>query len=110
MTAGLKSYLKTGDSVVVITGKDKGKTGKITKVLTKSERVVVAGVNMIKRHMKPTSLAGETGIVTKEAPIHASNVMIADPKTGKPSRVGYKVLKDGKKVRFAKKSGEVIDS
>ena len=107
MTVGVASPLKAGDSVVVITGKDKGKTGKITKVFTKTNRVIVEGINIVKRHQK-ASMTQEPGIVTKEAPIHVSNVMMADPKDGKPTRVGYKVEKDGTKVRVAKRSGEVI--
>lgn len=109
MTQGFQSYLKTGDSVIVIAGKDKGKAGKILNVDTKNNRVVVDGVNVVKRHQRPT-MESEGGIVTKEAAIHVSNVMIADPKTGKPTRIGKKLLKDGKKVRFAIDSGEAIDS
>lgn len=109
MTAGLKSSLKRGDDVIVIAGKDKGKRGKIVRVDTKTERVVVSGINLVKRHQRATTLEQESGILTREAPIHASNVMIADPKSGKPTRVGHTVLKDGKKVRIAKKSGEVLD-
>lgn len=107
MTTGLQSYLKRGDEVIVIAGKEKGKKGKITRVDTKNNRVIVEGVNLVKRHQRPT-MTSEGGIVTKEAGIHVSNVMLADPKSGKPTRVGYKVQKDGKKVRVAKKSGEVI--
>jgi len=110
MGAGLKSYLKTGDMVMITTGKDKGKKGKISRVLASDDRVVVEGLNMVKRHTKPTRFGDESGIVMKEAPIHMSNVMITDPKTGEPTRVGHKFLKDGKKVRIAKKSGETIDS
>lgn len=109
MTRQFNSYLKSGDNVVVTAGKEKGKKGVITKVLTKEDRVIVGGLNMVKRHMRPTRMGDEAGIVTKEAPIHVSNVMIADPKTGEATRIGHKTLKDGKKVRFAKKSGEVID-
>jgi len=104
--ATLKSPLKTGDNVIVITGKDKGKTGKITSVNTKTNRVIVEGVNTVKRHQKP-SQTSEGGIVTKEASIHVSNIAIADPKTGKATRIGYKTEGD-KKVRYAKASGEVI--
>ena len=104
-----KMKLKTGDDVIVITGRDKGKRGNVLKVLRDEGRVVVQGVNMVKRHTRPsTTQAG--GIVEKEAPIHVSNVAIADPSGGKPTRVGYKFLDDGaRKVRFAKRSGEVID-
>ena len=108
MTRSINTPLKTGDKVVVIAGKDKGKTGEITKVITKSDRVIVSGVNVVKRHNK-ASMAQEPGIVTKEMPIHMSNVMLADPKDGKPTRVGYKMEGD-KKVRFAKRSGEVLAS
>ena len=104
-----KLHVKSGDTVVVITGKDKGKKGKILAAFPKDNRVVVEGVNMVKRHTKPNAANPQGGIVTKEAAIHVSNVMIADPKTGEASRIGYKVLADGTKVRYAKKSGEVID-
>lgn len=107
--------IKTGDTVVVITGKDKftidkkgnkiPTTGKVLKVYPKTDRVVVEGVNKVKKHQKPTQ-ANENGSITeKEAPIHASNVMLLDPKTNKPTRVGIKIAEDGKKVRVAKKSG-----
>ncbi|MBX6352452.1 MAG: 50S ribosomal protein L24 [Thermoflavifilum sp.] len=101
--------IKTGDQVVVIAGKDKSKKGRVLKVLPKENRVVVEGVNIVKRHTKPSPAHPEGGILEREAPIHASNVMLVDPKTGEPTRVGYKFLEDGTKVRYAKKSGEVID-
>ncbi|MDI9258889.1 MULTISPECIES: 50S ribosomal protein L24 [Alicyclobacillus] len=101
--------VKTGDKVVVIAGKDKSKQGRILKVYPKEGRVVVEGVNIVKRHTKPNPQHPEGGIVEKEAPIHVSNVMIVDPKTGEPTRVGYKFLEDGRKVRYAKKSGEILD-
>lgn len=104
-----KLHVKTGDTVVVITGKDKGKQGKILAAFPKKNRVLVEGVNMVKKHSKPTPANPQGGIVTQEAPIHASNVMILDPKTGEPTRIGYKFLENGKKVRYAKKSGEIID-
>lgn len=104
-----KLKIKKGDNVVVTTGRDAGKKGSVLKVLPKENRVVVQGVNVVKRHSKP-SMAGPGGIQEKEASIHVSNVAIADPKSGKPSRVGYKVLKDGTKVRVARASGEVIDA
>ena len=99
---------KTGDKVVVISGKDKGKEGKITSVLRKENRVVVEGVNIVKKHVKAN---GQTAgsIVEVEAPIHASNVMMLDPKTKKPTRIGHTTNKAGKKVRFAKKSNENLD-
>lgn len=103
-----KLKLKKGDEVIVIAGRDKGKKGSIIKVIPAERRVIVGGVNKVKRHSKP-SKAGAGGIVEKEAPLHASNVMLVDPKTGKGSRVGYKTLADGKKVRVARKSGEVIN-
>ncbi len=104
----MKLKLKKGDKVIVTTGKDKGKTGEITTVFPKENKVIVGGVNMVKRHTKP-SQESAGGIISKEMPIHVSNVALVDPKTGKASRVGYKVEKDGHKVRVAKKSGEVVD-
>jgi len=104
-----KLHVKTGDTVVVITGKDKGKKGRILAAFPKTNRVLVEGVNMVKKHTKPNPTNPQGGIVTKEAAIHASNVMIVDPKSDEPTRIGYKVLENGKKVRYAKKSGEVID-
>ena len=100
--------LKKGDKVVVTTGKDKGKTGEITTVLPKENKVIVAGINMVKRHTKPTQESAG-GIVSKEMPIHVSNVAYIDPKDGKATRIGYKVEKGGRKVRVAKRSGEVVD-
>ncbi|MBP1933036.1 50S ribosomal protein L24 [Ammoniphilus resinae] len=104
-----KLHVKTGDTVVVITGKDKGKKGRILAAFPKTNRVLVEGVNMVKKHTKPNPTNPQGGIITKEAAIHASNVMIVDPKSDEPTRIGYKVLENGKKVRYAKKSGEVID-
>lgn len=100
--------LKKGDQVVVTTGRDKGVKGEILKVLTEKSRAVVSGVNVVKKHRKPTQLNPQGGIDSIELPIHLSNLALVDPKTGEPSRVGYKILKDGKKVRFAKKSGETL--
>jgi large subunit ribosomal protein L24 len=100
-------HVKKGDVVYVTTGKDKGKTGEITEVDRKHGRVVVKGVNVVKRHTRPSPTSAG-GIVTKEASIHISNVMHLDPKTNEPTRIGCKVEKGGKKVRFAKKSGEVL--
>jgi len=100
-------HLKTGDKVVVISGKDKGKEGIVLATKGAKNKVVVEGVNVVKKHIRPSQMNPEGGIVEFEAPIHASNVMVADPKTGKPTRVGIKVV-EGKKVRFAKKSGEVL--
>ncbi|MEZ5828510.1 MAG: 50S ribosomal protein L24 [Hyphomicrobiales bacterium] len=104
--SGLK--IKKGDHVVVLTGKDKGKKGEVLKVLPAENRAIVKGVSLVRRHQRQTA-AQEGGIITKEAPIHISNLAIEDPKDGKPTRVGYKFLKDGRKVRFARRSGEVID-
>ena len=100
--------IKKGDNVVVLTGKDKGRTGNVLEMVTKSDRVLVQGINMVKRHTKQ-SQTSEGGIIAKEAAIHISNVALADPKDGKPTRVGIKTNDDGKKVRFAKRSGELID-
>lgn len=102
-----KLKIKKGDKVKVITGKSKGKVGDVIKVLPSENRVVVSGVNLVKKHTKPTQTS-EGGIVQKELPIHVSNVSHVDPKTGVATKVGYKILEDGKKVRFAKKSGEII--
>jgi large subunit ribosomal protein L24 len=103
----VKKYRK-GDKVVVLTGRDKGKKGEILKVLRKENRAVVSGVNMVKRHTAP-SMQNPGGIIEKEAPLHLSNLALQDPKDGKATKVGFKELKDGRKVRFAKRSGEVID-
>lgn len=104
----LKLKLKKGDKVIVIAGKDKGKTGEITKVLVKESKVLVSGINMVKRHTKPTQ-ENAGGIISKEMPIHISNVAFIDLKTSKATRLGIKMDKDGRKVRVAKKSGEVVD-
>jgi len=103
-----KLKIKKGDHVVVITGKDKGKKGEVLKVIPAENRAVVKGVSMVRRHQRQTA-AQEGGIITKEAAIHISNLALEDPKDGEPTRVGYKFLKDGRKVRFARRSGEVID-
>jgi large subunit ribosomal protein L24 len=94
--------------VVVLTGRDKGRTGEVIQVMPKEERALVRGVNIVKRHQR-ASQTQEGGIISKEAPVHLSNLAYADPKTGKPTRIGFKVLADGTKVRVAKKSGETID-
>ena len=101
-------HVKKGDKVMVISGKDKGKTGVILAAFPKQERVIVEGVNIVKKHSKPSQMNPQGGIINQEAPIHVSNVMPLDPKTDTPTRVGYKIV-DGKKVRVAKKSGEVLD-
>ncbi|MCR9128879.1 MAG: 50S ribosomal protein L24 [Alphaproteobacteria bacterium] len=103
----MAAKIKKGDKVVVLSGKDKGKTGTVSRVLPKDGKVVVSGVNTVKRHQRPTQ-TNAGGIEEKDAPIHVSNVALADPKSGEPTRVGFQI-KDGKKVRVAKKSGEVID-
>ena len=100
--------VKTGDKVKVITAKDKGKEGVILKAFPKKDRVIVEGMNMMKKHQKPSSMNPQGGILETEAPIHVSNVMLIDSKTGEPTRVGFKV-EDGKKVRVSKKTGEVLD-
>jgi len=102
-----KFKIKTGDEVIILTGKDKGKKGKVLKILKDKDRVIVEQVNMIKKHVKPSTENPQGGIEEKEAPIHISNVAVIDPKSKKATRVGYEV-KDGKKVRIAKKSGEVL--
>jgi large subunit ribosomal protein L24 len=102
-----KLKIKKGDKVVVIAGRDKGQGGEVLKVLREVNRVVVQGVNMVTKHSKPTQTS-PGGLEKKELPIHISNVALADPKGGKATRVGYKFLKDGEKVRFARKSGEVL--
>lgn len=101
-------YVKKGDKVKVITGKDKGKTGVVLASFPKKDRVLVEGVNIVKKHAKPSQDNPQGGIINQEAAIHSSNVMLLDPKTNEPTRVGFKVI-DGKKVRVAKKSGEVLD-
>ena len=103
-----KFRIKKGDEVVVLSGKERGKRGKVLRVLRKDERVLVQGVNMIKRHTRPSQVS-PGGILEREAALHISKVALVDPKLGKPTRVGYKFLEDGRKVRFAKLSGEVID-
>ncbi|WP_374386574.1 50S ribosomal protein L24 [Sandaracinobacter sp.] len=100
--------IKKGDTVVILSGKDKGREGQVVKSLPKDGKVVVSGVNMISRHTKPSQADPEGGVKRREAPIHVSNVAIKDPKTGKPARVGFEV-RDGKKVRVLKGSGEVLN-
>ena len=100
--------IKKGDKVVVLAGKDKGRTGEVVSVSPRDSRALVRGVNLIRRHQRQTQNQ-EGGIITKEAPIHLSNIALADPKDGKPTRVGFTFQKDGKKVRVAKRSGETID-
>lgn len=104
----VKLKIKKGDHVLLRTGKDKGKGGEVLKVMPKENMALVQGVNMVKRHQRQTPQQ-EGGIITREAPVNISNLAMEDPKDGKPTRVGYKILKDGRKVRFARRSGEVID-
>jgi large subunit ribosomal protein L24 len=99
--------IRKGDKVVILTGKDKGRSGEVLQVMPKEDRAVVRGINIVKRHQRQ-SASQEAGIITKEAPIHLSNIAIADPKDGKPTRVGFKVEGD-KTVRVAKRSGATID-
>lgn len=102
-------HVKKDDSVIVITGKDKGKKGRVIAAYPRQNRVLIEGVNMVKKHARPSQANPQGGIIEQEAAIHVSNVMHIDPKSGKVTRIGYKVLDNGKKVRIAKKSGEVID-
>lgn len=102
--------IRKGDMVMVITGKEKGKTGKVLFVNRDKQRVLVEKINFVKRHQKPTQKLRQGGIIEKEAPLHISNVMYYDEKTAKATRIGHKVLDDGKKVRYAKKSGETIET
>ena len=104
----MAAKIRKGDKVVVLTGRDKGKTGEVTNVNPAEGRAIVTGVNVVKRHTRQTAQT-EGGILSKEAPIDLSNLAIADPKTGQPTRVGFKILDDGRKVRVAKRSGDLID-
>jgi large subunit ribosomal protein L24 len=104
----MAAKIKKGDRVVVTAGRDKGRTGEVRQVMKSESRAIVAGVNLVRRHTRQTAKT-EGGVLTKEAPIHLSNLAIADPKTGKPTRVGFRVLDDGRKVRVAKRSGDLID-
>lgn len=104
----MAARIKKGDKVVVITGKDKGKSGEVIRVIPDANRAVVRGINIARRHQRQTPTA-QGGIVDKEMPIHLSNVAIADPREGKPTRVGFRSAPDGRKVRYAKLSGDVID-
>jgi len=103
-----KSRIRKGDPVVVVTGRDRGKTGEVTKVLSKRNKVLVQGVSVVKRHTAP-SASNPGGILEKEVPIDISNVSLVDPKDRKPTKIGYRFLEDGRKVRYAKRSGEVVD-
>ena len=104
----MAAKIKKGDKVVVLTGRDKGRSGEVKSVDPTEGRAIVVGINVVKRHTRPTQQT-EGGILSKEAPIQLSNLAIADPKDGKPTRVGFKILDDGRKVRVAKRSGDLID-
>lgn len=104
----MAAKIRKGDKVVVISGRDKGKRGEVLRVMPLEERALVSGVNVVKRHQRQTARA-QGGIISKEAPIYLCKLAHADPKTGSATRVGFKKMSDGRKVRFAKKSGEVID-
>ena len=104
----MAARIKKGDKVVVLSGKDKGRSGEVIKVMPVEERALVRGVNMVTRHQRQTAQQ-DGGLIRKEAPIHLSNIAVADPDSGKPTRIGFKTLEDGRKVRFAKRSGETID-
>lgn len=104
----MAARIRKGDRVIVIAGRDRGKVGEVLKVLPKENRVIVRGVMLVKKHKKP-SLRDPGGIVVQEAPIHVSNVAHIDPRDGRPTRIGFRILEDGRKVRYAKRSGELID-
>jgi large subunit ribosomal protein L24 len=104
----MAAKIRKGDKVVVLTGRDKGRSGEVIEVRPRENRALVRGVNMVRRHQRQTA-AQQGGIIAKEATVHLSNIAVADPKDGKPTRVGFKLLKDGRKVRVAKRSGEQID-
>lgn len=105
----MAAKLKKGDPVIVLTGRDKGRKGEILKVFPKEFRALVRGVGIVTQHRKPTRANEEGQLIRKEAPIHLSNLAFVDPKTSQPTRVGFKTLDDGRKVRFAKLSGDLID-
>ncbi len=106
----MAAKIRKGDRVEVIAGAHKGKRGEVLKVLPKESRAVVQGVAMVKRHTRPSGMGQPGGIVEKEAPVHLSNLMLLDPKTDRPTRVGFRILEDGTKVRVSKAAGEVIDA
>ncbi len=103
-------HVVKNDTVKILTGKYSGKTGKVLKVFPDQNRLIVEGINIIKKHTKPSQKSPQGGIIEKESTIHVSNVMVIDPKTNEPTRVGYKFLEDGTKVRISKKSGEMLRS
>ncbi|MGQ7791390.1 50S ribosomal protein L24 [Faunimonas sp. B44] len=104
----MAAKIRKGDQVVVLTGRDKGRTGEVIQVMPKENRALVRGVNVVTRHQRQSG-AQEGGLIRKESPIHLSNIALKDRETGKPTRVGFKILEDGRKVRVAKRSGETID-
>ena len=104
----MAAKIKKGDTVVVLTGRDEGRSGEVIQVMPKDEKALVRGINLVKKHQRQTQNQ-EGGIISKEAAIHLSNLAVADPKDGKPTRVGFRILDDGRKVRFAKRSGDLID-
>jgi large subunit ribosomal protein L24 len=104
----MAAKIKKGDKVVVLSGRDKGRNGEVVRVIPREDRALVRGINVVKKHQKQ-SMKEEGGIIRKELPIHLSNIALADPKDGKPTRVGFKSLDDGRKVRFAQRSGDLID-
>lgn len=108
--AHIRTHVRRGDTVLVLSGKDKGKKGKILRVLPVRGRVVVEGVNIVKRHQKPTRQMMQGGIVEKEAPIHISNVMLICPRCNRPTRTGRRQLEDGRRLRTCKRCGEVVDA
>ena len=103
------AHVRKGDTVMVVAGKERGKRGKVLRVIPGKGRVLIENVNMIKKHQRPTQKLRQGGIIEREGPIHLSNVMLVDPQTDKPTRVGVRSLADGKKVRVARRSGEFID-
>ena len=106
----MAARIRKGDQVLVITGADKGRRGEVLQVMPKEERALVRGVRIVKRHTKPTGMGQPGGIIEKEGPIHLSNLMLVDPKSSKPTKVGFRVLEGGAKVRVAKATGEVIEA
>ena len=104
----MAAKIRKGDKVIVLAGRDKGRSGEVVEVRPAESRALVRGINMVRRHQRQTARQ-EGGIIAKEAPVHLSNLALADPKDGKPTRVGFKILKDGRKVRIAKRSGEALD-
>jgi large subunit ribosomal protein L24 len=103
------AHVRKGDTVMVVAGKERGKRGKVLRVFPDKNRVVIERINMIKKHQRPTQKIRQGGIIEREGAIHLSNVMLVDPASDKPTRIGMKALADGKKVRVARKSGEIID-